>query len=77
MCRTAFELLGCGVLKYTGKGSREFTCVSFENAVKMMGLDLQEAGDPHAGGEGRESASQGSRKFLARAVGQEWPCTSR
>ena len=46
MCRTAFELLGCGVLKYTGKGSREFTCVSFEDAVKMMDLICKKQATP-------------------------------
>ena len=46
MCRTVFEFLGCGVLKYTGKGSREFTCVSFENAVKMMDLICKKQGTP-------------------------------
>ena len=46
MCRTAFELLGCGVLKYTGKGSREFTCVSLDNAVKMMETICEKQGRP-------------------------------
>ena len=36
MVRTAYEVLGLGALKFTCKGSREVTCVSMENAVKMV-----------------------------------------
>ena len=46
MVRTSYELLGMGVLKYTCKGSREFTCVSLDNAVKIVDRICEKEGIP-------------------------------
>ena len=46
MARTSYELLGLGALKFASRGTRELTCVSFDNVLSIIEKICAQADEP-------------------------------